>query len=228
MALLLLVPTRGRPQNAVALLESFRNTATLGDSVCLFLVDEDDEQLDSYLESLPPENVEVNEAIGSMVAALNASATLHAAINVYNYLGFMGDDHRPRTLGWDKIFTDQLASVGGGFVYGNDLFQGMSLPTHIVMNTSIVGALGWMSPPNLKHLYVDDSWLYLGDAVGRLYYFEDVVIEHMHPMVGKSAMDSGYERVNDPGMYHADRGAFEAWKTNSAAKDIETVRRILL
>jgi len=227
MSLLVLCPTRGRPPSAVALLQSFKETAVLADSAILFIVDEDDVQLDSYLESLPAENVEVNEAIGSMGSALQSSATLHAAINVYRFIGFMGDDHRPRTKGWDQILTQTLDQHGGGFAYGNDLYQGQNLPTQVVMNTSIVNALGWMAPPELRHLYFDDSWKFLGESVGRLFFFPSVIIEHMHVYAGKAPMDEGYERVNSREMNDHDRAVYEVWRQKDAPSDIAKVRTAL-
>jgi hypothetical protein len=227
VSLLVLAPTRGRPQKAVELLDAFRETVVLPDTALLCVVDEDDPQLDTYLVVLPPANVEVNETVGSMGAALQASATLHAAMNVYTYLGFMGDDHRPRTTGWDKAFNETLDRHGGGYAYGNDLFQGQNLPTQVVMNTSIVNQLGWMAPPGLRHLYFDNAWKFLGESVDRLFYLYDVIIEHVHPFAGKSEWDEGYARVNDPGLYQADRATYEQWQRDRSAADIETIKRVI-
>jgi hypothetical protein len=227
MSLLVLVPSRGRPTNALELLTEFEATKKFKHTTCLFVVDEDDPELDAYLELLPSGNIEINESIGSMVRALNAAATLHSAIGVYNYIGFFGDDHRPRTKGWDKIFVTKLDRRGGGFAYGNDLYQGANLPTQVVMSSSIISALGWMAPPVLKHLWVDNAWRSLGSATGRLFYFPEVVIEHLHPFAGKAAMDMGYQRVNSSEMIDHDKAAFARWMANGFAKDVETLKRIL-
>ena len=227
MGTLVLCPTRGRHHNAVDLLTSFEETAALESTQLVCVVDEDDPELDSYLQELPSQNVEINESIGSMVLALNAAATLHATIGVYDYIGFVGDDHRFRTKGWDETFEKVLRDSGGGFIYGNDLYQGVNLPTHVVMNASIVLALGWMAPPFLKHLYVDDCWKVMGSSVNRLFYAPEVVIEHLHPFAGKAEMDAGYARVNGPEMVEHDRTEFEKWLKGSAQSDIAKVRGIL-
>lgn len=223
----MICPTRGRPAKSVEALESFETTKTLNGTALVFVVDEDDPLLDKYLEVLPAHNVEINETLGSMNAALNASATLHASIGIYDHLGFIGDDHRFRTPGWDEKMVKGLESAGGGFAYGNDLYQGQNLPTHILMNTSIVGALGWMGLPGARHLWLDDTWKELGLGVDRLFYFPDVIVEHVHAFAGKAPMDEGYERVNSREMIDHDRAVFEDWKVNRRASDIEIVRNAL-
>lgn len=223
---LVLCPTRGRPANAAEVLDSFRRTKALDESHLLFVVDDDDPSRDDYLDLVPATHLAINESIGSMVLALNAQATLHAAIGVYDYLGFVGDDHRFRTEAWDRIMLDKLDAVGGGFGYANDLYQGINLPTQVVMSASIVNELGWMAPPVLRHLWVDDAWKYLGSSVGRLVYFPEVTIEHVHPYAGKAAMDEHYERVNSRQMIDHDREAFGTWLRNSAS-DVAKVKAAL-
>jgi hypothetical protein len=47
------------------------------------------------------------------------------------YLASLGDDHRPRTKGWDRRLIDAIESLGGapGIAYGDDKLQGAALPT---------------------------------------------------------------------------------------------------
>ena len=82
-----------------------------------------------------------------------------------------------RTQGWDRLLLEALDKLGGeGIVYGNDLHQGEALPTAPVISSGIVGALGWMMEPSLKHMHVDDVWRDLGRAAGCLAYVPEVVI----------------------------------------------------
>jgi hypothetical protein len=98
----------------------------------------------------------------------------------------MGDDHLPRTPGGDRLLLDGLADMGGGFAYGNDLYQGEILPTAVAVSSPIVAALGWMCLPALNHMFVDDVWKALGGATNRLRYLPDVVIEHLHHVNAKA------------------------------------------
>jgi hypothetical protein len=151
-------------------------------------------------------------APGNMVTALNAGADWAIRHTDPDYLGFIGDDHRFRTAGWDDRIIAQLNDQGGGFAYGNDLFwPGGEIPTQIFLSSEIVAALGWMGLPECHHLYIDNVWGTLGREIGKLAYLPDVVIEHMHPAGGKAVWDEGHLRVNTDAMFSHDRDAFEAW-----------------
>jgi hypothetical protein len=142
-------------------------------------------------------------------------------------VGFMGDDHWPRTRGWDARMLDALDQLGTGLVYGNDLLQGENLPTAVAMTSDIVRTLGWMVPPGMQHLYLDDAWLALGRAIGRITYLPDVVIEHRHPIANKAPWDDTYREANDGALYIRDKVAFERWRNNEMSGDVERLQGIL-
>jgi hypothetical protein len=216
--LAVLVPTRGRPQNAARLQQAFRNTESLN-STLVFVVDHDDPELEGYWERAGVGEIDhltVYEGEGGrgMVASLNAAA--HRLAGEYDALGFMGDDHLPRTAGWDAHVLGALSSPWPRVVYGNDLFQGERLPTAAFLPSRVVRALGYMAPPMLRHLYVDNFWLDLGQQLGGLTYLPDVVIEHVHPAAGKTAMDERYAAVNAPEADVADRLAWMGFRDSDA------------
>lgn len=204
--LTVIVPSRGRPEQARALIDAFRTTCT-ADTVLLFSVDDTDERLPDYIASLPADGraAAVTGDNRNMVQALNRAAGIVESAAT----GFMGDDHCPRTHGWDTAYLEALHGLGTGLVYGDDLLQRANLPTQVAMTTDIVRVLGWMAPPTLTHLYVDNFWKDLGQAAGCLRYLPDVVIEHRHPVAGKAEWDANYARVNDAGMYQRDALAYQ-------------------
>jgi hypothetical protein len=222
MKLKVICPTRSRPDKARELLTSFRATADARTSSLVFYVDEDDPQLDAYLE-LP--NVRVRPSQGGMVATLNLAAREITDSCLCNkYLGFVGDDHRFRTAYWDRSITEVLDKAGGGFAYGNDKFwPNGEIPTQIFMSSTIVRRLGWMGLPTCKHLYIDNVWRTLGEATDSLYYLPDVIVEHMHPAGGKAEWDEQYRRLNSEERYTEDRMAFEEWLETKASDDIKRV-----
>lgn len=231
--LVVIVPSRGRPEAAEELAANFADTCT-ADTVLCFAIDADDPRLPGYKGV-----VQVAQARGqlvgevtvtggrNMVDALNHTAAwmvkpenAHPPFAV----GFMGDDHRPRTVGWDAAYLEALRGLGTGIVYGNDLLQGPRIPTQVAMTSDIVRALGYMAPPEFTHLWVDNFWLELGTALGRLRYLPDVVVEHMHPLAGKGDWDDGYRRVNSPAVASHDQAAFDTYMRTRFAGDLAKVQ----
>ena len=224
--LLMIVPTRGRPQNARDLYTSWMATVT-GNSQLLFVVDEDDPQLGTYQTQMAW-MLNAQMLIGPrlrMVGSLNAAATSQGV--QYKYVGFMGDDHRPRTLGWDTRFIEVLAKSPASIVYGNDLLQGDKMATAVAMTSDIIQTLGYMVPSSLVHLCADLVWVEWGKALGTLTYLEDVVLEHMHPANGKALNDAGYREVNSGEMIQRDNEAYYEYMESDFHTDVAKLRELL-
>lgn len=231
-SLTVVVPSRGRPHTVAQLAEAFRATCT-EPTWLLFAVDEDDPEHQAYTDAVAEQLVRhgrvtiASQRAGTMVSALNhaAGVLLEARADVRpDVIGFMGDDHRPRTEGWDRAYLTALQALPG-IVYGNDLLQGASLPTQCAISAPIVRALGHMAPEVLTHLYVDNYWRDLGRATGCLTYLPDVVVEHLHPVAGKAPWDDGHRRVNRPTMYDRDRTAYAAYWAEHQERDVLAVRQ---
>lgn len=223
--LVMLVPSRGRPKAAAELVKAFAETTT-GITFLAFVVDEDDPARLEYAEVCDGEHSGVLVTPShTMVQALNLAAKAYADWGPYA-IGFCGDDHRPRTAGFDRAYVDALRQLGTGIVYGDDLLQGANLPTQCAMTADIVRALGYMAPPELTHLCVDDFWRDLGRDAGCIRYLPDVVVEHMHPIAGKADWDDGHERVNHPSMYQRDLAAYALYRGARFADDVAKVKAL--
>jgi hypothetical protein len=228
LSILVLCPTRGRPDSLRAAAESLVSTRRNGATRFLAIIDEDDPQLPQYAEEHALYHWLTVKHSGGMVAALNAAVSeILETDDGPTILGFIGDDHRFRTLGWDLEVESALAD--GGFAYGNDLFwPNGEIPTQVFITRKIVAALGWMGLPGCRHLYIDNAWAELGRATSSLHYLPKVVIEHLHPAAQKAEWDEGYKRVNSQLMYDRDRTVFERWRTSSLfTEDVEHVRHAL-
>lgn len=213
-ALAVVVPTRGRPENAARLAAAFEATTASG-AVPVFVADEDDPKLEDYralLEAgtIPRLMISNHPGGGGLCIPLNWAAIRYA--EVYENVGFMGDDHLPRTVGWDTEMIGELDSLEPRLAYGNDLLQGANLPTAVFMQSRMIRAIGVMAPQVMRHLYLDNFWKELGERTGGLRYRDDVVIEHLHPVAGKAEWDERYRVVNAPGMDTGDRDAWIAYR----------------
>jgi hypothetical protein len=227
--LTVIVPSRSRPDNAAELAQAFADTCTAATELN-FSIDNSDPDPKAYVDAIrsgpragPVWVVGADNA--NMVEALNWAAIDAAKVSFA--VGFMGDDHRPRTKGWDERYLEALRDMGTGIVYGNDLLQHEKLPTQCAMTADIIRTLGYMSPPGLVHMYVDDAWLILGRTAGCIRYLPDVVVEHLHPYAGKAEWDDGYRRVNAAAVFSRDRVALARWQATElpdAARKIRTLR----
>jgi len=222
MSLTVICPTKGRPAAVAAAWESFQTTRILPDTKLVFAISEN-EPIDQLLyEGIPlvivPHREWMNEILQSAVDRVlegKASPSL---------LGFIGDDNRFRTDGWDLAVADTLA--GGGYAYAWDLLRN-DIPTHVFVTASIVRALGYFGLRGARHLYIDNAWKVLGEGAGCLHYMGDTIIEHLHPFFGKGKVDESYLASNAPEMYAHDQEVFGTWLSSEAGKDIQKVRDTL-
>ncbi|GFE20038.1 glycosyltransferase family A protein [Streptomyces nigrescens] len=228
--LLVIIPTRGRPQAVPALVDAWNDTGATAD--LLFAVDTDDPELAAYKAHAAELKGDgrVRFTFGKrrrLCGTLNAQAA--KAAKSYRYLAFMGDDHRPRpaAMPWDARIRECL-SGGPGIVYGNDLLMGERMPTAVAMTSDIVRALGFMAPSCLVHLCLDLVWLDWGRGMQRITYLDDMVIEHLHPAAGKADTDAGYEEVNSSEQVSADSAAYYDYRDNGGlAADLEKLRKLV-
>jgi hypothetical protein len=215
--LLIIVPSRNRPENAHRLLNQLIATAPSDASVSVvFAVDENDETRNDY----PLGHTMLVEG-GTMVKALNEVAV--PTSEYFEYLGFLGDDTLPQG-NWYYEVVEALESKKNSVVYANDGIYGEKLPTGVFLDVNIVRTLGWMAPPAQKHLYVDNFWKALGEALESLVYLENTVIEHLHPLGGTIPMDTTYNAAYTQERWNHDGHAFKTYMETNFVNDVERLK----
>jgi hypothetical protein len=220
--MLTIIPTRGRNDNSLRLFEAINATADFTEVV--FAIDSDDVETYKGL-------MDATEGLGNVKVVIADRMGMNGTLNHwalwfspdYDYICFMGDDHLPRTGGWDTKLTEAIGS-NAGIAYGNDLLQGENLPTAVVMSSKIIRATGFMSPPNLKHLFLDNYWLAMGQALENANYLPDVIIEHLHYTNGKAEHDERYAAVNNFEMHNGDQAIFAEYLATEFSNDVENVK----
>lgn len=207
---LILCPTRDRPDQAIELYNNIK-AHSLNSEIC-FIVDNDQIALykdlrtfDCIVEYVPHE---------SMAFAINSVSVKYA--KRYKYIGFLGDDHRIRTRGWDLILLSEFQIEKDiGIFYCNDLNQKQNLPTQVVMSSVLIQTMKGIVPiDGIRHLYIDNFWKKVGEDLGILRYFDDVIIEHMHFSVGKNKEDELYKKNNSSERYLEDSNTFHSYIQN--------------
>lgn len=236
--ILYLVPSRGRPGNIAELLAAWDAMLSLnGLAQLVVMLDEDDPELTGYLDVVYPTRLNplddphrpwLGVTIGPRLrlgGTLNHAAPVFARTPGRVAVGFMGDDHRPRTHGFDgRILEAHL--LGGRVVYGNDLVQGQALPTACTIDARIIALLDRMVPVGAVHLYLDDYWRTLGKDLEALTYLDDVIIEHLHPTAGTADHDAGYAEVNHPDVYRHDEQVYRDHLDQQHPADLELLAQL--
>ena len=223
--LLIIVPSRGRPQNIARLLDCVHDTARLDTHVHV-AVDEDDEKLPQYEAVMAKAGgegdvLEVGPRKG-LCGTTNDVAVRRAG--EFPFLASLGDDMVPRTPGWDRALVNGILAMGGtGFVYPWDSTR-EDIPEAVVLSSDIVAALGWMCLPDLNHWYPDNVWADLGRGAGCIRHLRAVAVDHLHAAAGKAPSDATYREASD--RISGDRDAYYAWRATRMAGDVATVMRL--
>ena len=155
------------------------------------------------------------------------------------WLGLIGDDCVPETGGWDRELVGELD--GTNFVSCND---GWLAPKRVancwVMAGPLVRAVGYIFPPGLHHLFVDDVWEYFAAMVAGLWTCRiDVMVRHRHVLKGAAEADATHKAVygegfvdgvgpdRTAGLWAGDEATFAAWRDDGeAARAVAEIRRI--
>lgn len=219
----LIVPSRGRPDNIQRLYNALVETES---DVDLYVgIDQDDPMIEKYLQ------LQVDTDITMVVSpqrkrfgpTLNTISKYIA--DEYPYLAWCGDDHLPRTIKWDEKYREELRNMEAGIVYGNDLVQGINIPTQMGFTSNIVKALGYAVPDGFIHLYIDNYFLELGRAIGGVCYLPDVIVQHLHPSAGSAQEDQTYREANSPENWSNDQKRFNQYMTEELTTDAEKIRQ---
>lgn len=221
MSLVVLCPTRGRMAAVRETKASFEATKTRETTHLVFVVNDDERDLYPDVDHIV---VPTGEWMGEVLAA---GVKVLLEREEPTYIGFIGDDNRFKTPGWDAVVEEVLDAHGGGFAYGDDLAQRGNLPAHVFMSASIVRALGWMCLPGARHLYMDNTWKTLGEGARCIYYLPQIVVQHLHPSFAPVATDESYARSNSTDTYSHDGAVYVKWLQDRSVHDIDTVREAL-
>ena len=216
---LVILPTRSRPDSAERCINALKEHSTISD----FVIAIDDDQSDLY-PRLEGVTYEVNPRL-RMNGTLNLVANKY--VDKYETIFFLGDDHLVQTPAWDQYLSGAIAQKGYGLAYGNDLLQGVGLATAVMMSTNIIKPVGYMAPPKLVHLFMDNYWMTLGKRLGTLWYFEKVIIEHLHPVAGKVAWDDQYREANSDEVSNGDKKEFTRYLNEEFDTEFQKIQDAL-
>ena len=199
LSLLVLCPSYRRPQQAGELLASYVETVKDPTTALLFAVEDDPSYQGLPIAVFPPT---------PMVERSNLAARL----NVYDYLGWVADDNRFETPGWDQKVLEALQKTP--VVFCNDVVSPGSKPSHVFMDARIPKSLGWFLHPDMRSTFFDDVWHDLGKGLG-ITYLDDVRVRHLY-----------HEKDNREDFFH-DMEVYQTWQRHHMEEDIAKCRRAM-
>jgi len=220
------VPTRGRPQRFAEMLASLRETAETEVEV-IAAVDEDDETRDAY----PTDGVEyVTVPAGTLQSGLWDVAWQRAHGDIAMHAD---DDIMFRTHGWDTAVLTEFEAfpdgIGGVFTangqHGPDMWP-IVWPTHPFWTRGFVEAVGYLTPPHFPSWHAEHWPVQIAQAVGRLRYVPDILIEHCHFTLGKAEVDDTYLRGASTDKWIEIEGQRLFWSAELVAEREEQIARV--
>lgn len=93
--------------------------------------------------------------------------------------------------------------------YGDGSEHGkiMTVP---IMTKKYYDRLGYLYNPIYVGFFCDEEAIHVGENLGKIYYSQAQIMDHLHPLYGKAEWDPQY-RATMP-FYHADKKTFERRK----------------
>jgi hypothetical protein len=192
--LLVMVPTRGRPQICKRMWDSFLATKSHNTEIILYFND-DDPKLEEYLDLF-----KTNYIVGKRLFLAEAYNFLFNKYSDYCWYSPINDDHVFITLGWDKKLIEVVETKGHGWgmACAEDGMTPWLLyqhPSGCVISGNIPRTLGYFIWPKIQHVGIDCFFMRLLQGIDRLYHVPEVVIEHRHWFAGKAFLDANYKFV---------------------------------
>jgi len=207
--LILLIPTKGRPNNYQRLKESFElNTHS------------DDNMRGPKMSSIMPvmDRFEAREYPGTGYLASKPDMNLVEKLNYagawavkaqFKYIGFVGDDVVIQTPSFDKIICEEFeADPTLKIIHCADKMHNGQIANHWVIRADVIAAVGFFALPVCKHMFIDNFWTTVGTDTESIKYLDSVMWEHLHYMNKKSAMDATYEATNNSETFKHDEVAY--------------------
>lgn len=212
-----ILPTRSRPDNCQRLVKHWKETKS--STPVLVRLDHCDPFLKELLKIEWPDTFIIS--VGEREGVAKATNEVFLKYPNESWYGFLADDFIPRTEFWDLRLIE--AAGTNKCAYPNDLAgKKASLPTLPCVGGDLVRAVGWFGFPYTHHYYVDTIWKFVGKELKNIVRLEDVIVEHMHPVYGKSEVDIVYKESKEKAG--TDKEKYNQWMADHSTTFINNLK----
>ena len=240
MRLLVKMPTRGRPNKFVSVLDRYINFCSgMQDVHFLISMDHDDplmnnDNMISHLMRLRSRMEDrVHFSFGTSktkVEACNADLNILRSIKP-NVIVLASDDMIPVVSGYDDIICKDMAKNfpdTDGVLHYDDGFSGKDrLITLSILGAKYFNRFGYMYNPEYKSVFCDDEFTQAARLLNKVVYIDRCIIQHQWVGIPYSMAAQGqinpnqvsrdelHERNESQEMYNHDREVYDRRKTNN-------------
>lgn len=229
MTAIWLLSTRGRPREAQETVDACMDAGMTSPGVVY--VDEDRGEYDRL--RLPR-----NWRIHREPEWLSLQGSMQWCFNAYpdaSQYGWLADDTRPRTRGWDRLLEE--AAGDWCLSYARDLWfseepgtldqlgTGNNLSSGLCWGGKLVRTVGWWALPGVIQAGIDTAWSELVKPLNLHRYRHDIVVEHLNWQTGKRKRDATDDWRRDGDDYVSrDIEHRNAWMWSGGYRD--TLKRL--
>jgi hypothetical protein len=209
--LLVRMPTRGRPLQAIETLTKYRAMAGMPVEIEV-VIDSDDETM------VRAEVLQRLRALGCVITVGEHKSKVEAVnagrVKDWDVLLLASDDQVPVAEGYAKRAMDAMLEhfpMLDGCVYFDDGYQHEKIVTLPIIGRRLYDQFGDVYSPAYKSLWCDQEQTDAYKEMRRLVYVPEVIIEHQHHVTGMTKLDALY--IRNDALWDEDKAMYERRKT---------------
>jgi hypothetical protein len=201
MKIAVLCPSRGRPELAKRMEDSFY--ANSSDATVFFYLNDDDERLGDY--KVRHRYVRHNSPTHATPIAFATNHLYQIVRDSHEWDAFLfcGDDALLKTEGWDTS-VDIRSCIYKDGIWAAGFYDGREFDSypHPMVSRRWAEVLGYVVPPWQLHWGIDTVTQKMAESIKRFIKFDSIWLDHETCKTGKTVVDDTHRGVRD-GMWHA-------------------------
>lgn len=201
LTVLIKFPTRERPNQFFNVLNKSQKLRGLTTTKYLITLDTNDASMNCK------QSKDVMNMWGNLKYYFGESNNKIEAVNrdmehsgEWDIILLLSDDMLPVVHGYDKIITELFKKYfpdTDGVLWINDGHTGRKLNTLVCMGRKYFERFNFIYNPVYKSLFADNEFTDISVKLNKVYYHDQVLIEHRHPMNVKGVQSDSLYRRND-------------------------------
>lgn len=202
MKILYKYPTRQRPSQFIACLDTYYRMMSGGDYEFIITLDRDDSSMQSsmmldYMSKKRALRAYVGDS-RTKIQAMNADID---KCSEWDILVLVQDDMIPQTRHFDDIIRQYMVRHypdTDGILWFFDGYN-KNVNTSCIIGKKYYSRFGYIYHPSYVTAYCDNEFTEVATALGRQTYIDSTIIRHFHPINDKStSWDALYQKNHEP------------------------------